>query len=146
MSARGILSAVVFGSLCWLAIFWTLWLAGAFGHVKGCRTSACDHRIHLKRRLHWKHTHIWEYRWHHLTAHERSWAHCISFHESRNRRVARESAHWSYFQWALSTWYRAGGSGNPESHSWTEQAVRAVRWAHFAGSSQWSTYIYCGAV
>jgi hypothetical protein len=28
----------------------------------------------------------------------------------------------------------------------TEQAVRAIRWAHIQGSDQWSTSRYCGGV
>lgn len=118
----------------------------AKAHVPGCRSTDCDRRIHQKRRVHWKHTHPWEYRWHHLTLWERRWTRCISFHESGNRAVARESGHWSYFQWALPTWHAAGGAGNPETHTWTEQAVRAVDWAHRAGSSQWQTSATCGSV
>lgn len=118
----------------------------AEAHVKGCRTTACDRRIHEKRREHWKRTHIWQYRWNHLSADERAWSRCISFRESGNRRVARESAHWSYFQWAMSTWHAAGGAGNPENVAWFEQAVRAVWWAHRAGSSQWTTSQTCGSV
>lgn len=120
-------------------------VSSAQAHVKGCHSRACDRRIHVKRQHHWIRTHIWQHRWHHLTRHERSWARCISVHESGNRRVARESAHWSYFQWALSTWHAAGGSGNPENVEWFEQAVRAVHWAHRAGSSQWTTSSTCGA-
>jgi hypothetical protein len=131
---------------CALA-FWLLAQADAAkAHVPGCHSRACDQRIHEKRRAHWKRTHIWEYRFHHLTTWERRWTRCISFHESGNRAVARESGHYGYFQWAMATWHAAGGAGNPELHSWHEQAVRAVHWAHRAGSSQWTTSATCGSV
>jgi hypothetical protein len=38
----------------------------AEAHVRGCHTSACDQRVHVKRRLHWAHTHPFEFARHHL--------------------------------------------------------------------------------
>jgi hypothetical protein len=113
----------------------------ALAHVKGCHSRKCDRRISAKR-----HRLFWVHRFQEKSPWERTWARCISFHESGNRPIARASGHWGYFQWSLATWHAAGGSGNPETHSWSEQAVRAIRWAHIAGSSQWSTSVYCGGV
>jgi hypothetical protein len=110
----------------------------AKAHVEGCHTTACDRRIHEKRRAHWKRTHIWQYRWNHLGAAGRYWTRCVSFRESGNRRIARASGFLSYFQWTLSTWHSAGGSGNPEySAGWHEQAVRAWRWHLSHPTGQW---------
>jgi hypothetical protein len=115
--------------------------ATAESHVKGCHSRKCDRRISAKR-----HRLFWVHRFQEKSPWERTWARCISFHESGNRPIARASGHWGYFQWSLATWHAAGGSGNPETHSWSEQAVRAIRWAHIAGSSQWTTSAYCGSV
>ena len=106
-------------------------------HVHGCHSKACDKRIHLKRRAHWKRVHIWQWRFAHLSPAGRYWAHCVSSHESGNRRVARESGFLSYFQWTEQTWLNAGGHGNPENVSWAEQAVRAWRWHSSHPTGQW---------
>lgn len=129
-----------------------LFLAKAFGHAHGCHSRACDRRIHEKHRRHWKRLHIWEYLWHHLSGHERSWARCIASYETRGIPWSQKAAtdtgngYEGSTQWLVSTWHMAGGSGEPKYHSLDEQLVRTVRWAHVAGSSQWSTSRYCGAV
>lgn len=42
------------------------------------------------------------------------------------------------FQWLLSTWHAAGGTGNPVDHSYTEQKAVAMHWATVANPyTQW---------
>lgn len=106
--------------------------AKAEGHVPGCHTTACDRRISAKR-----HRTYWIRRWRALPSYARHWTRCVSFRESGNRRIARASGFLSYFQWVASTWHAAGGSGNPETHSWHEQALKAWRWHLSHPYGQW---------
>ncbi len=41
------------------------------------------------------------------------------------------------FQWVLSTWHSAGGSGSPTTATWYEQAVRAWFWHLSHPRGQW---------
>jgi hypothetical protein len=113
----------------------------AKAHVPGCHSTACDRRIHQKRRSHWCRTHpvcVWKHRFLALPSGGRHWARCVSFRESRNHRIARASGFLSYFQWTLPTWHSAGGDGNPEyTASWYEQAVRAWHWHLTHPTGQW---------
>jgi hypothetical protein len=96
------------------------------------------HRFRNRMRA-WRRAHRWQIEWRRLSAYDRNWANAIAWCESRRRRyAANASGHLSYFQWALSTWYAAGGHGHPFGASYHEQAVRAVRWRNKAGASQWS--------
>jgi hypothetical protein len=104
----------------------------AQGHVKGCHSRKCDRRVSEKR-----HRNYWVNRWKALPYGARRWTRCVSTHESGNRRIARESGFLSYFQWVGSTWHMAGGSGNPETHSWYEQAVKAWPWHVSHPYGQW---------
>lgn len=106
-----------------------------------------------RRAQHWLKTHRpWIYAWRHLSEPERSWARCIASHETRGipwRLKARTNTGNGYggsTQWLPSTWHAAGGHGDVWDASLHEQLVRTVRWAHVAGSSQWSTSRYCGSV
>lgn len=127
-----------------------LFAARAFAN---CQTHRCWKRVHDRRAQHWLKVHRpWVYAWRHLSAWERSWAHCIAGHETRgipwNRKALTNTGNGYYgsTQWLPSTWHAAGGSGLPTQHSLHEQLVRTVRWAHIAGSSQWSTSRTCGVV
>ena len=113
-------------------LIWGVLHHDAQAHVPGCHSRACDHRISAKR-----HRTFWIRRWQALPAGARYWTRCVSGKESGNRRVARESGFYSYFQWTLTTWHSAGGSGNPESHSWHEQALKAWRWHRSHPYGQW---------
>lgn len=129
MSARCLLSSIVLGTLCWVAIFWSLLLAGAFGHVHGCRTAACDKRIHEKRRAHWKRTHIWEYRWHHVDPWLKAALSRVRFCESRNNYRASNGSHWGGYQYSWgrgSAGERAGFRVRPDYASPREQDVRTA--------------------
>ena len=99
---------------------------------------------HRKARAHWAWRHeyaqLWKIRLARLPASWVQWAKNITTCESRWDRYARDyltGSHVSYFQWALSTWAAAGGTGHPFDASWEEQAVRAIKWAWKAGTSQW---------
>lgn len=150
MSPRAWCSAIVCSAILWASGALLVELARA--HVPGCHSRTCDQRIHHKRRQHWKRLHIWEYLWHHLTAHERSWARCIASYETRGIPWAQKAAtntgngYGGSTQWRRSTWHAAGGRGDVWDSSLHEQLVRTVRWAHVAGSSQWSTSRKCGSV
>lgn len=93
--------------------------------------------MHVKRQHHWAKHHYWLWRWHHLGRAGQNWTRCVSFHESGNRRIARASGFLSYFQWVASTWHSAGGSGNPETHGWYEQADKAWWWHLSHPHGQW---------
>lgn len=115
--------------------------APADSHVPGCHTRACDRRIHHKRAHRWcvrTPYCVWKHRFKALPPEGKRWARCVSFHESRNHRIARASGFLSYFQWVGSTWHAAGGHGNPEvSATWYEQAVRAWFWHLSHPTGQW---------
>ena len=141
--------------VCAIALFLPMVLlcALAHAHVPGCRSRACDRRVHQHRVRHWLRTHRpWVLAWQRLSAHERQWARCIASYETRGipwahkATVETGNGYYGSTQWLPSTWHSAGGSGLPTQHSLHEQLVRTVRWAHVAGSSQWSTSRICGAV
>jgi hypothetical protein len=100
-----------------------------------CNTWACVQRVNRKRA--WRARNYWKRQFYRLSAWDQAWARRISTCESGNRQVAREGGFLSYFQWVLSTWHMAGGSGNPENVGWYEQAVRAVRWRNRTSTMQW---------
>lgn len=114
------------------ALLSALLITEAEAHVKGCHTRKCDRRVSEKR-----HHNYWINRWSVLPGGARYWTQCVSAKESGNRRIARESGFLSYFQWVLVTWHRAGGTGNPETHSWHEQAIKAWRWHVRVPVNQW---------
>lgn len=149
---RTFLATLALALTFWLIFLGSLFAVHAFGHVKGCHSRACDRRIAHKRRVHWRHTHPWLYAWHRLSAHERAWARCIANVETRGIPWAEKATvdtHNNYYgavQFLAATWHAAGGTGLPTQHSLDEQLVRSVRWAHTAGSSQWSSSRTCGAV
>lgn len=91
----------------------------------------------LVSRARWIRLHYWEHEFSKLPAAGRAWARSTSSCESGNRQIAREGGFLSYFQWVLSTWHMAGGSGNPENVGWYEQAVRAWRWHVKVPRGQW---------
>jgi hypothetical protein len=80
----------------------------AQAHVHGCRSKACDRRVHRKRAAHWCRTHavcLWRHRWNNLPSGERSWARCIADHETRGypwsvkARVATGNGYYGSTQW-----------------------------------------------
>jgi hypothetical protein len=114
-------------------------------HYATClATRAKAHRAHELARTYWqwrhRYTQLWKIRLAKMPAGWVQWARNITSCESGWNRYARDYAtgsHVSYFQWALSTWYSAGGRGHPFNASWEHQAVLAIRWAQTAGTSQW---------
>lgn len=152
MSLRVLLIVGVLSLVFWVLLLWFV-VAGALAHVEGCHTTRCDRRVHAKRAQAWlKRERPWIWAWRHLTEHERAWARCIANYEtrgipwSRKRYTATGNGYYGSTQWLPSTWRAAGGSGLPIEHTLHEQLVRTVRWAHRAGSSQWSTSRWCGSV
>jgi hypothetical protein len=114
-------------------------------HYATClATRAKARHAHGLARSHWRwrhaYTQLWKIRLARMPAGWVQWARNITGCESGWNRYARDYAtgtHVSYFQWALSTWYSAGGRGHPFSATWEHQAVLAIRWAWAAGTSQW---------
>lgn len=141
MSARAWLSTLIVCLAFWGVFIGSLWAVGAFAHVKGCHSTACDRRVHKKRAARWCRTHsvcVWKHRWLAIPPYGRRWTSCVSRLESNNRRIARDSGFLSYFQWTSSTWHNAGGYGNPEyAATWYEQAVRAWFWHLSHPHGQW---------
>jgi hypothetical protein len=121
----------------------------ATAHVDGCRTKACDRRIHEKRRAHWKGRHIWEYRWHHLRAADRAWARCIAHWETfgipwgRKATVVGTGGHLGAMQFDPGTAVSAGFTRTVTRTTLHEQLVRAVWWRNRTSPSQWSTSYHC---
>jgi hypothetical protein len=82
--------------------------------------------------------HPWVYAFEALSEADQAWAIATGSCESGN--VATTDTGNGFlgaFQWVLSTWWAAGGSGSPTEATWHEQAVRAVRWRNIAGAGQW---------
>lgn len=112
-----------------VAFLGPLFAVGAFAK---CSTHKCWARVSAKR-----HAHFWPRKLHAQPQGWQAWAWSTSGCESNHRRVARESGFYSYFQWTLQTWHVAGGRGNPEQHSYEEQAVKAIRYARRYGTGAW---------
>lgn len=112
-------------------------------HYATCvATRAKAHRAHELARRWWAWRHEYAQRWvivfNRLPSYDRAWAVSTSQCESgMNPATNTGNGFYGAFQFVLSTWYAAGGTGNPAQHSWHFQAVVAVRWMHIAGASQW---------
>lgn len=99
-------------------------------------------RAHYVRQLrHWrkKYAHVWPIKYNRLPAGDRAWAESTSSCESGMNPKATDPSgiYLGAFQFLLSTWHSAGGTGDPRQHSWFYQAVVAVRWMHGHGAGQW---------
>lgn len=88
----------------------------------------------------------WLRSWNQLSAYDRTWTQRISSCEVRKvwpdliaaAQFSDGNGYYGAFQWLISTWRSAGGSGSPVTASWHEQAVRAVAWRNRTSSaSQW---------
>lgn len=81
---------------------------------------------------------VWEIRFRRLPAYDQAWAYSTGGCESGNNpATATGNGYYGAFQFLLSTWYAAGGTGSPSQHSWFYQAIVAVRWRNIAGAGQW---------
>ena len=80
----------------------------------------------------------WRIRFNALQPWEQQWAYATGACESGNNpATATGNGYYGAFQFLPSTWYAAGGTGDPHQHSWHYQAVIAVGWMHRAGAGQW---------
>lgn len=100
------------------------------------------HRAHELARNHWAWRHAYAQRWvivfNRLPSYDRAWAYSTGACESGNNPATNTgNGFYGAFQFVMSTWYAAGGTGSPTAHSWHYQAVIAVRWMHRAGAGQW---------
>lgn len=51
--------------------------------------------------------------------------------------ISPSGRYFSYFQWSLTTWRSAGGTGHPFDHTYEEQKAIAEAWQIKAGWKQW---------
>ena len=94
----------------------------------------------IKSHREWRqsYAHKWVIRFNSLPEHWKQWAYSTSSCESHmNPRAYNPSPFYGAFQFVLSTWYAAGGTGNPMDHSWHYQAWIAVHWRMRSSASQW---------
>ena len=112
-------------------------------HLSRCLTTRdARKRAHrqLRRLRAWRrsYAHRWPIAFNRLAPWERAWAYSTGACESGNNPATNTgNGYHGAFQFLLSTWAAAGGTGIPEQHSWAYQAVIAVRWMHVAGAGQW---------
>ena len=113
-------------------------------HLRRCTTTR-DGRRRTERRARrlrdWRtsYAHRWPIAFNRLEPWERAWARSTSSCESGMNPAAHNPSgiYHGAFQFLLSTWWAAGGQGDPHAHSWAYQAVVAVRWMRRAGAGQW---------
>lgn len=126
---------------CAVVLLGSLFAVGAFGHVKGCKTKACDRRIHEHRAQKWCLSHarcVWKHRWLAEEAGWKNWLRHTANCESGNRaHIATGNGYFGLVQFDLRTWYEAGGHGYPHQATWYEQAVRAIELAKRVGTGRW---------
>lgn len=67
----------------------------------------------------------------------RTWAERVVQCESGGNPNASNGTHWGRFQWLMSTWAAAGGSGHPSQTTYEQEALVAIGWAQRAGVGQW---------
>lgn len=104
------------------------------------RAKAHAVHVHVRKLWAWRHSypHRWPIRFHGLPSYDQSWAYSTGACESGNNPGTNTgNGFHGAFQFVLSTWWSAGGTGTPEQHSWSYQAVVAVGWMHRAGAGQW---------
>jgi hypothetical protein len=99
------------------------------------------HRF-VKRSWRWRkqYEHEWPIKFHRLPEWAQAWAWSTSYCETGgtlNPATATGNGFYGAFQFVLSTWWAAGGTGYPHHHSWHYQAVIAVRWLYREGDEQW---------
>lgn len=116
--------------VAWLTLF-------AATAQAACRHShACWHRVHIKRQHHWCRTHIWECRWHRVDPWLKSALSRLRFCESRHNYRAVNGQYTGAYQYAASTWARAGGHGLAMYAPPREQDVRTA-WFWPSHRSEW---------
>jgi hypothetical protein len=112
-------------------------------HFRACVATKAKARAvarHIRKLRAWRqsYAHRWPIEFNRLPAGDRAWAVSTSSCESgMNPATNTGNGFFGGFQFMLSTWAAAGGTGNPAQHSWHYQAVIAVRWMHTAGAGQW---------
>lgn len=107
--------------------------------VRSRKKAHAVHR-HVRKLYAWRmqYAHRWPIRFNALPSWDRSWAWSTGACESGNNPATNTgNGFHGAFQFVLSTWWAAGGTGVPEQHSWHYQAVIAVGWMHRAGAGQW---------
>jgi hypothetical protein len=88
----------------------------------------------------WKKRFYWQIQYNDLSPGDKSWAASTSGCETSNGELhdnATGNTYHGRFQFLLSTWAAAGGTGDPHTKSYEEQAVIAVRFMHRDGSGHW---------
>lgn len=112
-------------------------------HYVACVTTKAKKvavKKHVLRLLAWRKSYRpkWRIQFNRLPAWDRQWAISTSSCESgMNPATNTGNGFYGAFQFMLSTWHAAGGTGMPNQHSWHYQAVIAVSWMHRSSPSQW---------
>lgn len=105
-------------------------------------TRAKAHAVHrhVRRLWAWRHSyaHRWPIAFHRYPGWAQSWAWSTGACESGNNPgTSTGNGFYGAFQFMLSTWYAAGGQGNPAAQSWHYQAVIAIRLMLREGAGHW---------
>lgn len=97
------------------------------------RRSLRRHKAAHARRFHW------QIRFHRMPAAGKAWAHSTAACESNHGRDPRTNlnGYRGIFQWVMSTWYAAGGRGDPAVAGFHHEAVLAWPWHLSHPTGQW---------
>ena len=101
-----------------------------------CRTDACWHRQHVKRQRRWIKKHYFRWARAHLPAGIRATLYRLRMCESTGNYRATNGQYTGAYQYAASTWARAGGHGEAMNASPAEQDVRTAHF-FFSHRSEW---------
>lgn len=95
-------------------------------HVSHCRTHFCWQKVHKKRVRLWIQKNHWRYERRHLPAGMKVRLYHLRMCESTNNYRAVNGIYTGAYQYAASTWARAGGHGQAMDASPAEQDVRTA--------------------
>lgn len=87
----------------------------------------------------WRAAHYWEIRFERFSPSWQAWAHSTAACESDHGRNPRTNLNGfrGIFQWVMSTWYAAGGTGDPAVAGFYHEAVIAIGLAQREGTGHW---------
>lgn len=87
----------------------------------------------------WRAANVWEIRLARLPASWRAWAERTAWCESKRGTDPRTNLNGfrGIFQWVMSTWYAAGGTGDPAVAGYAHEAVVAIGLARREGTGHW---------
>ncbi len=101
-----------------------------------CHSHVCWHKIRLKRQRLWVQRHYWRWARAHLSSSTKAVLYRLRMCESTGNYRATNGQYTGAYQYAASTWARAGGHGQAMWASPAEQDVRTARF-FFSHRSEW---------